>query len=235
MDNILGQALTSTPANFSNAQDETLFDLEYADDIVCTFETFPDARSQLNSLICSAARYGLKLAPTKCKTMLFNWTELVCPLFMEGEELEQVERFTYLGSCISRSGNITSEISARISKTQAAFSNLRYLWRCTDVALATKGRVYNVTVRSTLLYGCETWLLRSGDLHRLQVFDHRYLRSIGHFSWKLCLTNDEVQQRIFGDTKSSRKLYQIILGTRLRWLGHVLRMNSSRLPKNFIG
>ena len=56
--------------------------------------------------------------------MLFNWTEPVCPLFMEGEELEQVERFTYLGSCISTNGDITSEITARISKAQTAFSQL---------------------------------------------------------------------------------------------------------------
>ena len=221
-------------ANFSNAQDETLFDLEYADDIVYTFETFTDAQSLLNSLICSAAHYGLKFAPAKCKTMLFNWTELVCPLFMEGEDLEQVERFTYLGSCISTNGSITSEITARISKAQAAFSNLCHLWRCMDVSQATKGWVYNAAVRSTRLYGCETWPLRSGDLHRLQVFDHRCLRSIGHFSWKQRITNDEVRHRIFGDPKSSRKLNQIILGTRLRWLGHVLRMNSSRLPKKFL-
>ena len=78
MDDILGQALKSTAANFSNIQDETLCDLEYTDDIVCTFETFTDAQSLLNSLICSAARYGLKFAPAKCKTMLFNWTEPVC-------------------------------------------------------------------------------------------------------------------------------------------------------------
>ena len=94
--------------------------------------------------------------------------------------------------------------------------------------------MYNATVRSTLLYGCETWPLRSGDLHRLQVFDHRCLRSIGHFSWKQRITNDEVRHRIFRDPKSSRRLNQIILGTRLRWLGHVLRMNSSRLPKKFL-
>ena len=116
MDDILGQALKSTAANFPNAQDETLFDLEYADDIVCIFGTFTDAQSLLNSLICSATRYGLTFAPAKCKIMLFNWTEPVCPLFMEGEELEQVERFTYLGSCISTNRNITSEITARISK-----------------------------------------------------------------------------------------------------------------------
>ena len=48
MDDILGQALKSTTANLPNAQDETLFDLEYADDIVCTFETFTDAQSLLN-------------------------------------------------------------------------------------------------------------------------------------------------------------------------------------------
>ena len=72
MDDILGQALKRPTVNFSNAQDETLFDLEYADDIVCTFETFTDAQSLSNSLICSAARHGLKCASQKCKTMLFK-------------------------------------------------------------------------------------------------------------------------------------------------------------------
>ena len=233
MDDISGQALKSTAAHFPNAQDETLFDLEYADDNVCTFVTFRDAQSLSNSLICSAVRYGLTFAPVKRKIMLFNWTEPVCPLFMEGEKLEQAERFTYLGSCISTNGNITSEITVRISKAQAAFSNLRHLWRCTDVSLATKGRVYNATVRLTLPYGSETWPLRSGDLHKLQVFDHRFLRAIGHFSWKQRIINDEVRHRIFGDPKSLRRLNQIILGTRLLWLGHVLRMNSYRLPQNF--
>ena len=150
---------------------------------------------------------------------------------MEGEELEQVERFTYLSNCISTNANITGEITARISKAQAASSNFRHLCRFTDVSLATKDRVYNATVRSTLLYGCETWPLRSGDLNRLQVFDHRCLRSVGHFSWKQRITNDEVRHRILGDLKSLRRLNQIVLGTHLLWLGHVLRMNNSRLPK----
>ena len=48
---------------------------------------------------------------------------------MEGEELEQVERFTYLGSYISTNGHITCEITGRISKARATFSTLRHLWR----------------------------------------------------------------------------------------------------------
>ena len=149
MDDILGQALKSITANFSNVQDETLFDL--------------------------AMDLGLYLRSAK--------------------------------QCYSTG-----------QKLSAHFSNLRHLWRCTNVSLATKVRVYNATVRSTLLYGCETWPLRSGDLYRLQVFDHRCLRSIGHFSWKLRITYDEVRHRIFGDPKSSRKLNQIILGTRIQFM-----------------
>ena len=60
------------------------------------------------------------------------------------------------------------------------------------------------------------------------------LRSIGHLSWKQSITNYEVRHRVVGDPKSSRRMNQIILGTRLRWLRHVLRMNSSRLPKKFL-
>ena len=52
---------------------------------------------------------------------------------MEGEELEQLDRFTYQGSCISTNGNITTEIKARISKAKAASSNLRRLRCYTDV------------------------------------------------------------------------------------------------------
>ena len=142
--------------------------------------------------------------------------------------------YYYLGSCISANGSIAEEISARITRAQAVFLNLHHLWRRRDISLTTKVRVYNATVRPTLLYGCETWALRSEDEHRLQVFNHRCLRSIGHFSWKQRLSNKDVRHRIFGVQKQSRSLDQIVLGTRMRWLGHVLRMKNSRLPKKFL-
>ena len=117
-----------------------------------------------------------------------------------------MDKFTYLGSCISANGSIAEEISARIARAQAAFSKLRHLWRHRDISLITKGRVYNATVRPTLLYGCETWALRSGDVYRLPVFDHRCLRSIGYFSWKQRLSNKDVRHRIFSVQKQSRRL-----------------------------
>ena len=189
---------------------------------------------RIPTVIHSAARHGLKFAPSKCKLMLFHWTGPIQPLLMEGEELERVDKFTYLGSCISANTSIAEDISARIARAQTAFSNLRHLWRRRHISLTTKSWGYNSTVRPTFLYGFETWALRSEDVHRLQVFDHKCLRSIGHFSWKQRLSNKDVRHRIFGVQKQSRRLDQILLGTRMRWLRHVLRMENSMLPRKFL-
>ena len=80
----------------------------------------------------------------------------------------------------------------------------------------------------------ETWALRSEGVHHLQVFDHRYLCSIGHFSWKQRFSYNDIRHRIFGVQKQSRWLDQIVLGTRVRWLGHVLLMENSRHPRKFL-
>ena len=235
IDDIIEHALHNSATKAHDAhRNKILFDLEYADDIVCSSETFAEAQSLLDSLIHSAARYGLRFAPSKCTLMLFNWTGPIQPLPMEGEALEQVDKFAHFGSCISTNGSIAGELSARIARAQAAFSNLRHLWHCRDIPLTTKGRVYNATVRLTLLYGCETWALRSEDVHRLLLFDHRCLHSIGHFSWKQRLSGKDVRHRMFGVQKQSRGLDQVVLGTRMRWLEHVLRMENSRLPSKFL-
>ena len=102
------QALHNSATKAHDAHgNKIIFDLEYADDIVCSLETFAEVQSLLDSLIHSAARYGLKFAPSKSKLMLCNWTGPIQPLLMEGEELDQVDKFTYLGSCISVNGSIS--------------------------------------------------------------------------------------------------------------------------------
>ena len=111
------------------------------------------------------------------------------------------------------------------------FANLRHLWRRHDISLSLKGRVYSTTVRAVLLYGCETWPVRMDDVHRLSVFDHRCLRSIAGVRWQRHISNDTVRRRIFRSDGFNRPLSSIISLHRLRWLGHVLRMPTQRLPR----
>ena len=158
-----------------------------------------------------------------------NWVEATPNLSIKDQFIERIDKFTYLGSCITPDGSIAEELSSRIQRARIAFSNLHHLWRRNDIKLSTKGRVYSAAVRSVLLYGSETWPLRAEDVRRPSVFDHRCLRSIGKICWEHRISNTEVRRRVLGRRKMSviEQLHHHIP----RWLGHVLRMSNDRLPR----
>ena len=215
------------------ASDENLVDLEYADDIVLIFEEEEKAQVFLDELTKVIPSFGMHFAPTKCKVMLVDMQSLNTPLTIQGEALEVVERFTYLGSCISSDCSVTDEVNARICKARVAFANLRHLWRQSGVSLNLKGRVYQATVRAVLLYGCETWPVRAAELRRLQVFDNRCLRTIARVGWCRRIRNEAVRKRVLG-CATGTSIEECVQHQKLRWLGHVLRMPNHRLPKRVL-
>ena len=208
---------------------ENIVDLEYADDIVLLFEQQAESQAFLDRLAEVVKLFGMRFAPEKCKVLLQDVDALTSPLILQGEQLDIVERFTYLGSCISSDGSVTDEVKARISKARTAFANLRHLWRQKGLPLELKGRVYRATVRAVLLYGSETWSVRAEDVRRLQVFDNRCLRTIAHVGWSQRIRNEVIRKRVLGDNFDST-IKECIERNQLRWLGHVLRMPSHRLP-----
>ena len=77
---------------------------------------------------------------------------------MNGQKLKVVDKFTYLGSTLSRALHIDDEITARIAKASVAFGRLRAnVWERNGIKLDTKLKVYKAVVLPTLLYACETW------------------------------------------------------------------------------
>ena len=138
---------------------ENLVGLENADDVVLLFEELQQAQSVMDKLTEVIPSFGTHFAPLKCKVMLQDVLGLNPPLTLQGEILEVVDRFPYLGSCVSTDCSISNEIDARISKARIAFANLRHLWRQKGISLSLNGRVYKITVRAVLLYGSETWPL----------------------------------------------------------------------------
>jgi hypothetical protein len=212
---------------------DRLRDLEYADDIALICDSQQSAQKVLCILEQSVKAFGMTFAPAKCKVLLQDWQDPAPVLNLAGDPLEIVEKFVYLGSCFSASG-LSDEISIRIAKARVAFANLRHLWRRHDISLSLKGRVYCSTVRAVLLYGCETWPVRADDVHRLSVFDHRCLRSIAGVRWQHRISNEAVRRKIFNSDRLSQPLSVIISLHRLRWLGHVLRMPTQRLPRRVL-
>ena len=77
---------------------------------------------------------------------------------VKGQRLQVVDKFTYLGSTLSRVVHIDDEVIARIVKASAAFCRLRgSVWDRNGIGLDAKFKVYRAVVLPTLLYACETW------------------------------------------------------------------------------
>ena len=104
-------------------------DLEYADDVVLLSEDPGSLQDLLYSLDKSAAMFGMRFAPPNCKMLLQDWVGVILNLSIKGQFIERVNKFIYLGSCITSDGSIAEELSSRIKKARIAFSNLHHLWR----------------------------------------------------------------------------------------------------------
>ena len=83
--------------------------------------------------------------------------EDVAPVQVEGGEIEMVDHFTYLGSTLSRDGDVMEDVKCRIAKASRAFGCLRCSVSNNPIlSLMTKRMVYRAIVLSVLLYGAET-------------------------------------------------------------------------------
>ncbi|CAH8509776.1 unnamed protein product [Schistosoma curassoni] len=104
-----------------------LIDLEYTDDIVLFGEDADKMQSLLLALSNNARMFGMRFSPSKCKSLLQDWSVSTPELRIGSEVVEDVDIFTYLGSLISPNGLVSDEISARIRKARLAFANLPHL------------------------------------------------------------------------------------------------------------
>ena len=86
--------------------------------------------------------------------------------------------------------------------------------------------MYNAVIISSLLYGCETWTLYRRHVKQLEQFHTRSLRSIMRIRWRDRVTNQEVLDRA-----NSTRIEAKILQAQLRWTGHVIRMDETRIPR----
>ena len=64
------------------------------------------------------------------------------PITINGNKLEEVNVFTYLGAKVTDDGNCETEVYSRLFKAQHAFAGLRNIWKSHQHSLTTKTRVY---------------------------------------------------------------------------------------------
>ena len=138
---------------------------------------------------------------------------------IEGQAIDNVYSFEYLGSRMQCDGDDKADVRYRMDIAQARFSSLNRIWKDHRLPRAMKIRLYKSSVCSTLTHACEAWDLTEDVQRMLRGFNSRCLHSITGQAYRDTALNP---------------CYNLLLAIRrrrLRFLGHVLRMDADRLVK----
>ena len=146
-------------------------------------------------------------------------------VIVNGEELEDVDSFVYLGAKVSTAGGADDDITSRLCKARAVFGKLSGVWKGSTLSKSTKIRIFKANVRAMLLYGCESWRMTKDDEAKLDTFQHKCLRRLLKIYWPMRVSNKKVRRRANTETIS-----ELVRKRRWTWIRHVLRMDNSCLP-----
>ena len=103
---------------------------------------------------------GLKLNIQKTKIMAFS---PITAWQIDGETMETVRDFIFLGSRITADGDCSHEITRRLLLGRKAMSNLDSVLKSRGITLLTKVYIVKAVVFLVVVYGCESWSIKKAE------------------------------------------------------------------------
>ena len=111
---------------------------------------------------------GCKLNIQKTKIMasgpITSWQ-------IDGETMETVTGFIFLGSKITADGDCSHEIKRHLVLGRKAMTNLDNISKSRDITLPTKVRLAKAVVFPVVMYGCESWAIKKAECQRIDAFE----------------------------------------------------------------
>ena len=134
--------------------------LRYADDITLTAENEEELKSLLMKVKEESEKVGLKLNIQKMKIMasgpITSWQ-------IDGETVETVADFVFLGSKITADDDCSHEIKRRLFLGRKVMTNLDSILKSRDITLSTKVHLVKAMVFPVVMYGCESWIVKKAE------------------------------------------------------------------------
>ena len=137
---------------------------------------------------------------------------------IDGETMETVTDFIFLGSKITADGNCSHEIKRRLLLGRKVMTNLDSIFKSRDITLPTKVRLVKAMVVSVVMYGGESWTIKKGERQRIDAFELWYWRRLLRVPWTARRSN----QSILKEISLGCSLEGLMLKLKLQYFGHLM-------------
>ena len=123
-------------------------------------ESKEELKSLLMKVKVESEKVGLKLNIQKTKIMAFS---PITSWQIDGETVETVKDFIFLGSKITADGDCSHKIKRLLLLGRKAMTNLDSILKSKDITLPTKVCLVKAMVFSVVMYGCESWTIKKAE------------------------------------------------------------------------
>ena len=160
-------------------------------------------------------KVGLKLNIQKTKIMasgpITSWQ-------IDGETVETVADFIFLGSKITADGDCSHEIKRCLLLGRKVMTNLDSILKSRDVTLPTKSHLIKAMVFPVIMYGCERWTIKKAECWRINAFEFWCCRRLLRVSWTARRSNQSILKVI----SSEYSLEGLMLKLKLQYFSHLM-------------
>ena len=167
--------------------------LSYADDITLKIESKEELKSLLMKVKEDSEKVGLKLNIQKMKIMasspITSWE-------IDGETVEIVTVFIFLGSIITADGDCSHKIRRCLLLERKAMTNLDSILKSRAMTLPTKVHLVKAIVFPVVMYRCESWTIKKAEHRRIDTFELWCWRRLLRVPWTARRSNQSILKKI---------------------------------------
>ena len=192
--------------------------LRYADDTTLMVESEEELKSLLMKVKEESEKVGLKFNIRKTKTRAFG---PITSWKTDGETVERVVDFIFLGSKITADGDCSHEIKRHLLLGRKVMTNLDSIFKSRDITLPTKVHLVKAMVFPVVMYGCESWTVKKAECQRIDAFEL--------WCWRRLLSPLTARRSNQSILKISRGCFLegTMLKLKLQYFGHLMRRVNS--------
>ena len=115
---------------------------------------------------------------------------------IDGETVESVSDFIFLGSKITADGDCSHEIKRRLLLGRKVMTNLDSIWKSRDITLPTKVHLVKAMVFPVVMYGCESWTGKKAEHQKIDAFELWCWRRLSRVPWTARRSNQSILNEI---------------------------------------